>query len=605
MSSPELPPAGDPPGQTARPLHVLLVVLLTLLALGLRLWGLDHLLPHRLEPDRQIAQQVMVLEEGLETPSDEKVMSKYPWVLARLATLGFTPPAIQTDATPRDLAAHRRRSSSVSLRVRLWVAVLGSVSIPLTWWLARRLLSSSAALLAAALMATSLLHHDFSQQARAHVPAATFVLLTLGCAARAAAGGGRLAWLGASVAAALAFGSLQSGVAAVLPLAMVIWRRRQRDGLRSLGRALVPALSLLAALLFFYPFLLEGSSEGTAGEQASRFELRGTRLRHGTHVVDLALFDGRGFRVVARSLWMYDPWLFIGLGVGAVTWLFTRRGPGPRCRDSRAVVLAYALPYLLVIGLYLRSYQRFVIPLLPAFAILAAFGWSRLGEGLQRRAPRAARLVVPALWLAILVPAVATGCRLSWLRSRPDTYERFADWIEEELDPERERLLVLPPAYLPPLFQSEELARQDSFGEGRVHRVYWTDYQRLVPPASKPEPLWPVGWVQFRPKEDATSRREDPLAWLQGKGADYVALESIRPRSSQAEGRSLRSHLQASAKLALELAPDASGLPLDYNEERQSGPWHPHHALRLWRAEAMGTPISVYRISEPEDRSQD
>jgi 4-amino-4-deoxy-L-arabinose transferase-like glycosyltransferase len=200
MSAPESTVACDGASGRAsgpRRWHFLAVAGLTLFAMGVRLWGLDHLLPHRLEPDRQVAQQVLLLEQGLEAEADARVMTKYPWLLARLTTLGFRPPAIEADATPRTLAEHRRRASAVSLRVRMWVAFLGALAVPLTWWLARLLLSSGGALLATAIFATSLLHLDFSQQARAHVPAATFVLACVACAAHAAARGGRWSWLGA------------------------------------------------------------------------------------------------------------------------------------------------------------------------------------------------------------------------------------------------------------------------------------------------------------------------------------------------------------------------------------------------------------------------
>jgi hypothetical protein len=172
------------------------------------------------------------------------------------------------------------------------------------------------------------------------------------------------------------------------------------------------------------------------------------------------------------------------------------------------VVLAYALPYLLVIGLYLRSYQRFVIPLLPFLAILAAHGWMRTGGLLSRSGSRRMPPWVSCVGLLLVVaPAAATCCRLSWLRSRPDTFEQLAAWIERVLDPKKQRMVLFPPLYLPPLFQTEELAQRDALGDDATLALYWSEYQRRLPLAAKPEPRWVPATSTPVPSGSPTSSR--------------------------------------------------------------------------------------------------
>lgn len=123
----------------------------------MRTVGLDFFLPHLPEPDRQVAQQVILFERGVRTPTDAAVMTKYPWLLARLASLGFEMPLAEESPRGLPLEGHLARCAAVSLRVRAWSLLFGVLAVPLTWWLARRLLSPGPALLAAALAATSLL----------------------------------------------------------------------------------------------------------------------------------------------------------------------------------------------------------------------------------------------------------------------------------------------------------------------------------------------------------------------------------------------------------------------------------------------------------------
>src|SRR5688572_17381594 len=78
-------------------------------ALATRLWGCDFLLPHRTEPDRELAQQVLVLGSGDPHALASPVMAKYPWLIARLAAIGYETPDPRREAIPRSLEEHAAR----------------------------------------------------------------------------------------------------------------------------------------------------------------------------------------------------------------------------------------------------------------------------------------------------------------------------------------------------------------------------------------------------------------------------------------------------------------------------------------------------------------
>src|SRR5262249_41816475 len=146
-----------------------------------------------------------------------------------------------------------------------------------------------------------------------------------------------------------------NGLAVGFPI-VAAFLLRKRDGTRRPWLGAVCAAALFALLLAFcFPFL------GLKSEQAGvDTQVKGSNVSMFGHIVGLELFNGRGFGVIAETLAAYDPWV-TGLALlGLVTVLaLLVRGKLPldaeRKRDL-VVVLAYAVPYLVAIGLYQRTY---------------------------------------------------------------------------------------------------------------------------------------------------------------------------------------------------------------------------------------------------------
>ena len=79
-----------------------------------------------------------------------------------------------------------------------------------------------------------------------------------------------------------------------------------------------------------------------------------------------------------------------------------------------AIVAAHALTYTLVIGLYAETWERFVLPILPYFACLAAAGAAYVVSRLPaRRGPRAA--AVAALLAPVGAPPPSLSLRVAAL----------------------------------------------------------------------------------------------------------------------------------------------------------------------------------------------
>jgi len=421
--------------------ELFLVAVLTALALALRMTGVGFLLPHKIEPDGHVLEdEYRLLESGdpqFKRPNPDGL---YPQLLPRIATLAPSIASEEKSDRARTLDEHRSRAASVRRGLRVMTALFSVLVVPLTWMLARRFLSSPWALFAAAITAVSVLHVWFTQEMRPHGPAGVLLLASVLAALRVRERPTLAALAAAGLVAALAVACLQYGIAAYAPiLAAVLLRdrgEREKPGTLVLGAAIALALLALAVALF-YPFLFEPVEDGRLTLEGSHFFLSG-------HVVRLAHFNGSGFWALLRAAWSYEPLLVvlssIGAGVALVRFRRHARSIDPRRFDERAqeitVVLAFVLPFTFVIGVYEFSYQRFLIPLVPFAACLAALALERMVRAIEASArPRLARAALLLLFALPLGAEAFAAIRLVEVRAARDTVTQAADWIEVNTRP--------------------------------------------------------------------------------------------------------------------------------------------------------------------------
>jgi len=197
----------------------------------------------------------------------------------------------------------------------------------------------------------------------------------------------------------------------------------------------------------------------------------------GEHTVYPSLFDGSGFLVLLDALRRVDPALLALSVLGALAALgagLRRRaradGGSSQGGAEAAVLAAYAVPMLVIFGLYGGSRERFFVPLAPYLALLAAYGVSVLAAALTRGEERAGlrRLGGAVLALLALSLPAATSLQLARLRAATDTYELAAQWLQEHDVAERGRVLAGNLAGLP--------VRQAGLRQG-MH-LSWGGYQR-------------------------------------------------------------------------------------------------------------------------------
>lgn len=577
-----------------RPARRVGLALLFALALGafLRVHGVGYLLPEQTESDAVVySAQVAGFQAG-KFDEDWRVQSAfYPHLVARLAALVAPSPVHAEPA--RDLAEHVERAAEPRRRIRLTVALLSLLAVPAVWLLARRFLEPPFALAAAVLMAASFFTLWFAQQARPHAPASAFVALAVFAAVHVRAVGGWKACLGAGLAAGLAIGTLQSGIAVLPALALALslrWRANRQESKSSIGGLLVAVAAVAACVVLFYPFLFEQGAPGQISKQNSMINLQG-------HLIDLTLFRGAGFATLARSAWEYEPVItllaVLGIFIGIGELWSLRKSISRDALDEVWVVLAYVVPYALVIGMYERTYQRFVLPLVPFACVIAAYALcraicfaARFGDWPRRAASVAV--------VCVIAFQVATAWRLSDARSQPSTIAEAARWIEGHVPPDARLALLpmmeIPLQYRPAAFEASKPVQND------VHFM-WFRYLHDLGQRAFEGRLWNIHAMNLLSNEVREGIGKDSDAYVRSLDAKYVVLLAP-PNPRRWVPVRLR---EASARLGERVArisPDRvdEGEEIDFAHQDDDYPYTLSWFMRAWRVRCTGPVVEIYAL---------
>lgn len=571
-----------------RPTLLLLGVAVLVGSAAVRLAGLDWLLPLNVEGDAHIAVQVRLIERDVPKSARLEDWAAYPHLVARLAVWLTAAESEPTTEEGRSLQAHLRRAAWPVLRVRWIVALLGLLAVPATWLLARRSLTPGWSLVAAAFMGTSLLALQFSVQARPHGAAVGLDALAVLACLRLRERGRVLDAALAGLAVAAAVACLQSGIATLLPLAAAqvgLLRERRWRPLT----LIVPVACVALSLLAFYPFFFQANQ----GPVNTHVEVAGNVIEQGKHHVRLSDFNGRGFAILGRDLWEWEPALLLGaLAALPILWGTRRTAPRRAPPTDRAVILSFVLPYALAIGLYALSYERFLLPLVPFLCVLATMGLARLGA---RPVSTAARLatVGPLLVLLLGFPGLV-ATRLAFARCAPSTFEQAAEWVRRSVSATDDTMLLGRTIQLP-LFKSPASEQLDAAQP--VDELTWVGFQHLDVPASDRTPAWQMPWTPFVGDDaKAAERAHEEASWLDALPGDLCIVEVLDDATIPQTPASVTTALR-SRELLARFSPDACGHAVRLTH--LLGPLPDGWMLRGLtglRASCTGPTIEIYRL---------
>ena len=310
---------------------------------------------------------------------------------------------------------------------RLVTALFGTATLAVLYFTGRMAYGPAVGILAAALLAVDLLHVRDSHWVTPDVPLTLLVALATFYALRYWRDGGRANACAAGLVAGLAAAMKYPGGLAFLGL--VAAHAARRPGLpawrRVAGKEMILAAGLaVVGFLLGTPFALLTPAAFVQGVLAEVREVY--TVQFGNEA------DASGYLFhLAYSLPVAMSWPVYLLALAGLAWALAVRGA------REVVLLAFAVPYLLVIVTWSSRFERYAIPLLPCLTLLAAVAVVR-GVGWLSERWRLARAPWPAIALVsaavlLVAPALARVVAYHRLLAQPDTRELGSGWIERHV----------------------------------------------------------------------------------------------------------------------------------------------------------------------------
>jgi 4-amino-4-deoxy-L-arabinose transferase-like glycosyltransferase len=379
------------------------VLLLTVAALALRLWHIGFGLPSWYHPDEPIkADKALAIAGGDLNPH-------YFWHPSFM---------LYTTAAGLRIAEHWGAPADVEHAIRagrVVNALLGTLTIPLTFLLGWRVGGRGIGLGAAALLAVAPLHVFCSHYLKEDVPLTFWVVAAALAALRVARRGKSSDYVVAGLLCGAAIATKYTGLL-VLLLPYLAHRERLAPDPRQLRRF---GMAAAAGFLLLTPYALVDLFEfvqGVAHEGAS--VIAGKKTSAVSPLPFLWTFHLR--YSIAPGL----GWAATGLALAGFVLALRRATPAHRLLTA-FVALGYTVfensPYKPP-----PNFDRYVVPLLPFLAVLALLAVSELRK-------RSTALAIIVLALALVEPATRTVALLRAVE--PDTRALARQWLESHVAP--------------------------------------------------------------------------------------------------------------------------------------------------------------------------
>ena len=446
MHPPTLPP-DQPPRRLGRALWAVFLV-----ALGLRVWGIDFGLPYDFTPD-EIHEILRALKLGAGEFNTESFTKGGLYLLLFVeygALFAVWWLSGKVDGATDFAIAYLRDPTAFYLLGRLTVALMGAATCLVIFEIGRRVHGWRVGLIAAVIGATTYYHALWSHYINVDIGMTLAVWCSL-LAFIVYERQRRLRWLvasGALAGVAIAFKLPGAIVLAPLLLAAATLPR-PRIAAKEAGAALLamaatalvlsPGLvHVVDALPYFFSGLLEAGGGEVALEEAPGLQQA---------IDDITVYRvGSYFNILVRT-----PYLLLSLAalLGAVFAVV---------RKDRWSLLWFALSAVFLTVMYAADRpgnERYLLPIIPALWLLAANGVVHLTGQRSKVAMAAVALIIAAPLYALV--------HANYMFTRPDTRVMAKQWLEVHV-PSHARILMDGMRYRfiqsPPLTPDETATRR-------------------------------------------------------------------------------------------------------------------------------------------------
>ncbi len=388
-------------------------------ALGLRLWGITQGLPYVYNID-EAANFVPSAVGFFFTDTFNPHYFVNPPAFSYLLYLVF---ALWFDGKADLASAYATDPTAVFVVARATAALTGTVSVGFIYLAGKRLYDRRVGLIAAALMAVAFLPVFYSHLALNDVPALLPLTISVWASAGIITRGRWSDYAIAGAAVGLAAATKYTAGIAVLPLAVAVAYRLvgAAPGARrrvAVGALLAAGLAL-AGFIAANPHALRSFSEFREGLRTQESE---------SGFGKLGLTEDSGVLYYLWSLTWGLGWVpALAAVAGAV---FALRGD----RWRAAFLIPWPLFMILFLGLQGRYFGRWLIPALPAIAILAALAGVKFAE-LASSKPRLRGALMSLFAVALIGQGLLHSVHVDRVLARDDTRNLLRSWMVENVPP--------------------------------------------------------------------------------------------------------------------------------------------------------------------------
>ena len=312
--------------------------------------------------------------------------------------------------------------TSFYLIARVVAVALSVLAIPLTYVLCRRMAGKGASLAAAMFVAVSPLHAEFSRVVRTDPLMTALILAAMFYAVKGMEDRFSRNFLLSGIFVGLATATKFPGMSGAMIVVLAAVLAKPQPPVQGVTRLRWLGAAFAGGLVGFFaaaPFVVSGVRE-----------VYWTLFTEATHTH----LSATGTRGVSNYLWYVKGPLRDAVGwplelaavIGFVAcWSGWRR--------PRMLLASFSILFLLGIGLSLKRWDRWIVPLMPFVAILAAVGLETLVRCVARRRwrPSLQDATVAALGIALVLPTAIEAYQRGG--TIEDTRDIAKIWIEQHI----------------------------------------------------------------------------------------------------------------------------------------------------------------------------
>lgn len=543
-----------------------MIILLTIFGLVLRLCLIGQGLPDVYYSDeRRYTYYALNMGGGDINPHDFFHPSLY-YYLCFFADIVFVwvKLAAGTLKAPSEAWQLFRQDPSVFFLIgRIVSAVLGAVTIPVTYLMGKKSFDKTIGILGAFFVTLSFLHFQWSQIGYTDSAGAFFIALAFLFSLLALEKGRIQNFILAGFVSGLAASTRYPGFETFLwgPLALVLLALQEKKnplseliGKRSLAFALFFVLGFTAAtpywILDFPKFKTDFLWNWLYYKHAGKGQLGYEGEWSWVYYLTTPLSFGLGIPLAIAAL------------LGMLLLIF-------RMNKERLFFLSFPLVYFLIAGASQIRTARYLLPLIPFFCIAAALFLNRAVAKVVRPEGKGFRWALALLAFLVILPSFLSILRFCYLRSFPDTRTLAFAWIRERLPRDAQ------------LLHTSYLEFQNPPAGGRTERLDATLFNTRV--------------------DNISSLRT--LEEVRKEGFEYVVLDGWHTGILLAEGREdpryqetieryqkFLADLNQTAKLLVSFSP-ARDQEIEFDMENVETP-----SRSLWKLKSPGPPLRIYRL---------